>query len=109
MRAARGTRTRVVRTLLGKERITELGRRSFQPGIVAGRLLVWDLDRRRFVCASPEVVAVTPQLTLVRRRFDASSRVLVDDALNKARLETLLAAIRAATRQLRRIARSSSN
>jgi hypothetical protein len=76
----------------------------FTAGLVAGRLLLYSYADKRFVCASPEVEALTPALTLVRQD-DAikPGRKLIDDALHKARLETVLAALRTATRNLRKI------
>lgn len=83
------------------------GKDRFRPGLVMGHLLLWSYPERRFVCASPKVTAITPPLTLVSQQGARNAlRGTHDDPLAKARLETLLAAVRKATTELRLIAPS---
>lgn len=81
-------------------------RRTFRAGLVRGRMLVWSYAEDRFVCASPVVVALSPNMTLKRMSdFIRPGKRIIDDALNKTRAETLIAAMRKASKQLRAVAR----
>ncbi|WP_224243353.1 hypothetical protein [Hyalangium gracile] len=77
----------------------ELGSDSYTPGTVTGRLWVWGLEERAFVCASPPVTSETPPLTL-RRQAPGNPKDIWDEPLHKARVETLLAGVRAAAARL---------
>lgn len=76
-------------------------RQKFITGAASGRLLLWSLRKRAFICASGEVIARTPPLTLINEtggRFNMN-----DDPVLKGRLETLIAAIRADVAGLREL------
>jgi hypothetical protein len=81
----------------------ELRSDSYTPGSVTGRLWVWSLDERAFVCTSPPVTATTPPLILQRNR-PGVRRGLWDDPLLKARIETLLGGAREAASRLTAVA-----
>ena len=87
-----------------RRRATTAGMRAtFQPegGGAAGRLYVWSYAARAYVCASPEVSATTPELTVTSQLRLGTP--VTDDVEAKAQLATIVAAVRAAVPELRAV------